>query len=297
MNLINRVGLNNDDTGFVEYYDFSKANSSEQSRVEAVSTVASVCYGNEEKPNFKIYDKLLNESLGLPSSSFEFVPVLLNGNAIDEIMFSQSQLIGLPDVRPNVIPNVVKFGQPIYLEESMYILTNLRALLEDYSTLKGFLSYDIREIYNSSEEEQKIIKENFHVFKTKSTIRTIRQLVRHRSASFQELSRRYTSADKAPLEFYSESSCKPFDTERTAVKRYNELISLGQPKEEARDVLPVSLYSTIWMAWQPEGLQTFLDLRVKKSAQKQIRELAEGMKSLLRLDEKQKENNEKTGNN
>lgn len=271
--------LNNDGIGFIEQYDFSKANSSEQSRIEAVSTVASVCYGNDTKPNFKIYDKLLNESLGLPSSSFEFVPVLLNDSQINELMIAHSNLLTLPNVKPNVIPNTVKYGQPVYTEKDLYILTNLRALLEDYEVLKGFLNVDIREWYNETEEEQQIIKDNFFVFKTKSTIRTIRQLVRHRSASFQELSRRYTSIDKVPLEFYSEASFKT--EEINAVKRYEQLISEGYPKEEARDILPVSLYSTLWMAWQPQGLQKFLDLRTKKSAQKQIRKLADTIKEFI----------------
>ena len=271
--------LNNDGIGFVERYDFSKANSSEQARVEAVSTVASVCYGNDAKPNFKIYDKLLNESLGLPSSSFEFVPVLLDGSKITTLMVAQGELLTLPTNKPNVIPNCIRYGQPVYTDKDLYILTNLRALLEDYETLKGFIDVDIREWYNETEEEQQVIKDNFFVFKTKSTIRTIRQLVRHRSASFQELSRRYTSVDKVPLEFYSEASFKT--EEINAVKRYEQLISEGHPKEEARDVLPVSLYSTLWMAWQPQGLQKFLDLRTKKSAQKQIRELANGIKELI----------------
>lgn len=33
-------------TGFVEHYDFSKANSSYEARVQAVTKVASICYGN-----------------------------------------------------------------------------------------------------------------------------------------------------------------------------------------------------------------------------------------------------------
>ena len=68
-----------DDIAFIEQYDFSKANLSEENRIKAITTVASICYQNPKAVGSEsLYNRLLAESKGLPSSSFEFVPVLLN---------------------------------------------------------------------------------------------------------------------------------------------------------------------------------------------------------------------------
>ena len=66
-------------TGFVEYYDFSKANSSYEARVQTVTKIASVCYGNPKSlGSINLFNRLEAESHGLPSSSYEMCPILLS---------------------------------------------------------------------------------------------------------------------------------------------------------------------------------------------------------------------------
>ena len=66
-------------TGFVEHYDFSLANSSYEARVHAVTKVASICYQSPKAlDSVSLFNRLQAESAGLPSSSYEFVPVLIN---------------------------------------------------------------------------------------------------------------------------------------------------------------------------------------------------------------------------
>jgi len=60
-------------SGSVELWDFSRANKNRESRVEAVATVASVCYGKPPKDARKLVERLWTESGGLPSSAFEFI--------------------------------------------------------------------------------------------------------------------------------------------------------------------------------------------------------------------------------
>jgi len=59
--------------GKIELYDFSRANLNQESREEAVTFVASECYGSEPTDRTKLYNKLLTEHCGGPASSFEFV--------------------------------------------------------------------------------------------------------------------------------------------------------------------------------------------------------------------------------
>src|SRR5574344_1830022 len=68
----------NDNIGFVKQYDFSYANLSQEHRIHAISAVASICYQNPKAVGSEsLYNRLLAESKGLPSSSFEMCPILL----------------------------------------------------------------------------------------------------------------------------------------------------------------------------------------------------------------------------
>src|SRR5574344_1063464 len=80
MELINKKeNIFGDNIAFVEQYDFSTANLSEENRILAITQVASICYQNPKALGSEsLYNRLAAESMGLPSSSFEFVPVLFD---------------------------------------------------------------------------------------------------------------------------------------------------------------------------------------------------------------------------
>ena len=75
-----------DDIAFIEQYDFSRANLSQEHRIHAISAVASICYQNPKAIGSEsLYNRLLAESKGLPSSSFEMCPILLTEEEVKEI--------------------------------------------------------------------------------------------------------------------------------------------------------------------------------------------------------------------
>lgn len=75
-----------DDIAFVEQYDFSQANMSEKHRIHAISAVASICYQNPKAVGSEsLYNRLMAESMGLPSSSFEMCPILLTEEEVKRI--------------------------------------------------------------------------------------------------------------------------------------------------------------------------------------------------------------------
>jgi len=312
---------NSETPGFVELWDFSRGNLSQEERVQAVSKVASVCYGNEGlKPNFKLFDKLSRESIGLPSSSFEFVPVLLNQEKKEfiELCFSEIKNVifnkMIQDVDGNIeefqkkasiffnkektdlIPNTIRYGYNIDFNNS---ITNLRALMYDLNFIEKFnqehrvafltLEKDKLNIesdfWYNNESELDLIKKNFFVFRKKITIRDARQDERHRRSMWQELSRRYTSGEKVSIEFRLTEKLnneKVIEKIQDDIKLYQTLTADKVPTQEARDVLPVSIYTTIWNAWYPDGIDNYLNLRTKSSAQKEIRSLAVAMEDLLK---------------
>ena len=75
-----------DNIAFVEQYDFSTANLSEENRIKAITQVASICYQNPKALGSEsLYNRLMAESQGLPSSSFEMCPILLTEEEVKEI--------------------------------------------------------------------------------------------------------------------------------------------------------------------------------------------------------------------
>ena len=261
----------NDNIGFVENWDFSKANLNEENRILAITQVASICYQNPKALGSEsLYNRLMAESMGLPSSSFEFVPVLL-----DYENPKHQEILKLE------YSNCKKFGE---LLDDRYLLTNYRALVYDFENDKDKFSFDIRTIFNT-QEECKIIKEYFKVFLFKVDFPTRSQMVRHR-ISWQELSRRYVSAKRVPFEFYVSEKLKENQKVKDLIKQsedlYFELLENGVKPQEARRVIPQMGYTQIWGAFMPKQLDNYFKLRLDEHAQWEIRQTAIAMQELLR---------------
>jgi thymidylate synthase (FAD) len=261
----------NDNIGFVENWDFSKANLNEENRILAITQVASICYQNPKALGSEsLYNRLMAESMGLPSSSFEFVPVLL-----DYENPKHQEILKLE------YSNCKKFGEIL---DYRYLLTNYRALVYDFENDKDKFSFDIRTIFNT-QEECKIIKEYFKVFLFKVDFPTRSQMVRHR-ISWQELSRRYVSAKRVPFEFYISDKLKENQKVKDLIKQsedlYFELLENGVKPQEARRVIPQMGYTQIWGAFMPKQLDNYFKLRLDEHAQWEIRQTAIAMQELLR---------------
>ena len=259
------------DSGSVEYWDFSLANTSYESRVHFISKIASVCYQSPKAlGSISLFDRLQAEAAGLPSSSYEFVPVLLT-----KAQFAAKDLKAC-----------WKFGEQV----GDYLLTNLRALIADVGP-EASLNY-----LNTTPEEIQIIKDNFKVFLFNVDLATRAQMVRHR-CSWQELSRRYVSGKKQPFEFYISEKMKStisvndivgsdeeFTTQKVidiCLTHYYAALGSGVKPEEARRILPQAMKTTIWGAFQPAQLANFFTLRLDKSAQREIQQTAQAMKELI----------------
>ncbi len=260
-----------DKIAFVENWDFSKANLNEENRILAITQVASICYQNPNALGSEsLYNRLAAESKGLPSSSFEFVPVLL-----DPTNEKHKEILALE------YSNVKKFGELIC--DGKYLLTNYRALVYDFENNENAYSFDIRTIYNT-EIECEIIKQYFKVFLYKVDFPTRSQMVRHR-VNWQELSRRYVSGKRVPFEFYISEKLQNNPKVEALIKQseelYFELLENGVKPQEARRIIPQAGYSQIWGAFQPTQLANYFRLRADSHAQWEIRQTALAMKELL----------------
>lgn len=129
-----------------------------------------------------------------------------------------------------------------------------------------------------------------------------RQIMRHRTFSFNEVSRRYTSKDimvYQPQEIRRQASTNlqcssdelPDDLDRcralfrssaaTSLANYQELIALGVSRETARQVLSTSLYTSFWMSGNLHNWCKFIRLRTTEHVQLETRLAAEAVRAQL----------------
>lgn len=113
------------------------------------------------------------------------------------------------------------------------------------------------------------------------------QLVRHRIASYSQLSMRRINIKK--LEFIvppkindNKNALKLYQKIiKDSKKTYNELIKLGMKKEDARFCIPIGIETQIIFTMNFRSLIHFLKLRTSPDAQWEIRELALKIYTLL----------------
>ena len=126
---------------------------------------------------------------------------------------------------------------------------------------------------------------------------------RHRTWSYNEISRRYTDVDiefytppelreqaesdrqaSRPAEHLDQAACKALIEEhhKRSLDLYHKLLEQGVCREQARGVLPQDMMTTFWATVDLNNLLKFLELRDSDHAQWEIREYAIAIKKLIK---------------
>ncbi|MEM3420364.1 MAG: FAD-dependent thymidylate synthase [Nitrososphaerota archaeon] len=233
------------DKGYIKLFDLSDSIMNERTIYETIGNIATLSYGNEYAKNPYDLGKKI-ENLG-HLSVLEFIRA------------------------------------PIYNEDTKNCI---KSKIEDSFRHN-------REILNIIYDEnvRDSHKHCLATFRVKIPIFVARQLMRHRCFSFLELSRRYVTDKKREFEFYN-----PVDRDtnlelyervenfyKESVDLYNYLRENNIPSERSRVVIPVSTYTEIWLMGCRECLDNFFKHRLDRTAQREIRELAEKMFELLSI--------------
>lgn len=114
-------------------------------------------------------------------------------------------------------------------------------------------------------------------FNVKCPIFVARQWLRHRMASYDEVSLRHCVAEKdyyVPEGLNDGEKEKYIMTTEQSFSSYNELIGKGVRKEQARCLLPLNIYTQFIWTINARSLMNFLTLRLDKAAQYEIRQYA-----------------------
>lgn len=129
------------------------------------------------------------------------------------------------------------------------------------------------------------------------------QIMRHRTFSYNEISRRYTDENLEfwkPDQFRKQSASNrqastgelPEESEAcasaykmscdSALETYNDLLAHGVCREQARAVLPQSLLTKFYMTGNLRNWAHFIQLRKDEHAQKEVQIVAERIEAALR---------------
>lgn len=194
-----------------------------------------------------------------------------------------------------------------YMGDDLTIVNSARASLGEFSTEMGdrekrLSNFLIREGHTSTTEH------NVLTFWIKVPMYVARQQMRHRTFSYNEISRRYTSEK---IEFFLPSEMRMQDTKNRqasldetfnpivgegmdcvkaikdhtleSVYLYEEMIEKGVAREQARMILPQNLYTTYWATGSLHNwMNSFVAKRDHIDAQWEIKLLAQEISRQIR---------------
>jgi thymidylate synthase (FAD) len=122
-------------------------------------------------------------------------------------------------------------------------------------------------------------------FDVKCPIFVARQWIRHRIGTYNEMSLRYCLAKRdyyTPSDLTAETTEKYKKSVNSAFDAYEALVVSGIKREQARGVLPLSLYTLYYWTVNARSLMNFMKLRLDKAAQAEIREYAKALLEIFK---------------
>lgn len=204
-------------------------------------------------------------------------------------------MVRLVDCMPSVSSEATSFESAIVQMARVSYGTGTKSFREDIGLVKYLLEND-----HTSPFEGVVLK--FHI---KMPIFVARQWVRHRTASINEYSARYSVLEDDfyipdPERLTTQSETNKQGSSEVLIKTpnrvceiiknhsinsykiYEELLSLGLSRELARVVVPVNVYTQMYWVINLHNLLKFLKLRMDSHAQYEIRVYADAIFDIMR---------------
>jgi len=66
-----------------------------------------------------------------------------------------------------------------------------------------------------------------------------------------------------------------------SIETYKEFLDMGMAKEQARSILPLTVYTKVWWTASFQSVMNFIELRDEKTSQVEIQEYARALKSIM----------------
>ena len=70
-------------------------------------------------------------------------------------------------------------------------------------------------------------------------------------------------------------------TQTKLIETYKEFLNMGMAKEQARSILPLTVYTKVWWTASFQSIMNFIELRDEKTSQVEIQEYARALKEIM----------------
>ena len=71
------------------------------------------------------------------------------------------------------------------------------------------------------------------------------------------------------------------EAQKKSVDNYNKLLEMGMAKEQARSILPLTVYTQVWWTASFQSIMNFIELRDETTAQWEIQQYAKTLKEIM----------------
>ena len=71
------------------------------------------------------------------------------------------------------------------------------------------------------------------------------------------------------------------EAQQNSIKAYENMIAMGMAKEQARSILPLTVYTEVWWTASFQSIMNFIELRDEATAQVEIQEYAKALKDIM----------------
>ena len=71
------------------------------------------------------------------------------------------------------------------------------------------------------------------------------------------------------------------EAQMKTIETYKELLDMGMAREQARSILPLTVYTKVWWTASFQSIMNFIELRDEKTSQVEIQEYARAMKKIV----------------
>ena len=71
------------------------------------------------------------------------------------------------------------------------------------------------------------------------------------------------------------------ETQTKTIETYKELLDMGMAKEQARSILPLTVYTKVWWTASFQSIMNFIELRDEPTSQVEIQEYARALKEIM----------------
>ena len=70
-------------------------------------------------------------------------------------------------------------------------------------------------------------------------------------------------------------------SQQNSISAYNEMLKNGMAKEQARSILPLTVYTKVWWTASFQSIMNFIELRDEPTSQVEIQDYARGLKEIM----------------